>query len=124
MPYLTDAETATAFGKLNPNKYGVLPVLVILENETGKALRLDLTAEFVTADNKHVSALSPDEVQHLGGVTKPPRIGGGTPLADAFSDAREEGSAECLGDRRARVCGEDVAGGRAGLRLFLFQCRT
>ena len=39
VPYLTDAETATAFGKLNPNKYGVLPVLVILENETGKALR-------------------------------------------------------------------------------------
>ena len=42
VPYLTDAETATAFGKLNPNKYGVLPVLVILENETGKALRLGL----------------------------------------------------------------------------------
>ena len=80
VPYLSDAETATAFGKLNPNKYGVLPVLVILENETGKALRLDLTAEFVTADNKHVTALSVDEVQHLRGVTKPPRIAGGKPF--------------------------------------------
>ncbi len=72
---MSDVETATAFGKLNPNKYGVLPVLVILENETGKALRLDLTAEFVTADNKHVTALSVDEVQHLRGVTKPPKLG-------------------------------------------------
>src|SRR5579862_4118864 len=52
VPFLTDAETATAFGKVNPNKHGILPVLVILENGTGKALRLDLTAEFVTADNK------------------------------------------------------------------------
>src|SRR6202790_5280470 len=84
VPYLTDAETATAFGKLNPNKYGVLPVLVILENETGKALRLDLTAEFVTADNKHVSALSVEEVQHLRGVSKPPKIGATPPLPIPF----------------------------------------
>src|SRR6202030_627843 len=65
VPYMTDEQTRAAFDKVNPNKYGVLPVLVILENGTGKALRLDLTAEFVTADNKHVSALSVDEVQHL-----------------------------------------------------------
>ena len=81
---MTDEETATAFGKLNPNKYGVLPVLVILENETGKALRLDLAAEFETADNKHVRALSVDEVQHLRGVTKPPKIAGGKPLPIPF----------------------------------------
>ena len=91
VPYLTDAETATAFGKLNPNKYGVLPVLVILENETGKALRLGLKAEFVTADNKHVNALSPDEVQHLGGVIKPPKISGNTPLPLPFPTRVKKG---------------------------------
>lgn len=79
-PYITDAETATAFGKLNPNKYGVLPVLVILENETGKALRLGLRAEFVTADGKHVSAIPPDDVQRLGAATRAPKIGGSSPL--------------------------------------------
>jgi hypothetical protein len=76
VPYVTDAETAAAFGKLNPNKYGVLPVLVILENETGKALRLDLRAEFVSADGKHVIAVPPDDVQRQSAVTKAPRIGG------------------------------------------------
>jgi len=91
VPYLSDAETATAFGKLNPNKYGVLPVLVILENETGKALRLDLTAEFETADNKHVRALSVDEVQHLRGVTKPPKITGGKPLPIPFPTRAKSG---------------------------------
>jgi hypothetical protein len=80
VPYVTDAETATAFGKLNPNKYGILPVLVILENGTGKALRLNLRAEFVTADGKHVIALTPDDVQHLNGGAKAPRIGGGPRL--------------------------------------------
>ena len=38
VPFITEAETSTAFGKLNPNKHGILPVLVILENGTGKAL--------------------------------------------------------------------------------------
>ena len=80
VPYLTDAETSTVFGKLNPNKYGILPVLVILENGTGKALRLNLRTEFVTADGKHVIALTPDDVQHLNGAAKAPRIGGGPRL--------------------------------------------
>jgi hypothetical protein len=91
VPYLTDTETATAFGKLNPNKYGILPVLVILENQTGKTLRLDLTAEFVTADNRHVGALSVDDVQHLGGFNKPPRIGGSSPLPLPFPTKSKKG---------------------------------
>lgn len=80
VPYLTDAETSTVFGKLNPNKYEVLPVLVILENGTGKALRLNLRAEFVTADGKHVIAIPPEDVQHLNGGTKAPRMPGTNPL--------------------------------------------
>src|ERR1700735_4071454 len=31
----------TAFGKLNPNQYGVLPVLVIIQNDTDQALKLE-----------------------------------------------------------------------------------
>jgi hypothetical protein len=80
VPFLTDAETSTAFGKLNPNKYGILPVLVILENGTGKALRLNLNAAFVTADGKHLDAMAPDDVQRLRAVTKAPRIGGSNPF--------------------------------------------
>jgi len=80
VPFLTDAETSTAFGKLNPNKYGILPVLVILENGTGKALRLNLNAAFVAANGKHLDAMPPDDVQRLGAVTKAPRIGGSNPF--------------------------------------------
>ena len=80
VPFLTDAETSAAFGKLNPNKYGILPVLVILENGTGKALRLDLNPAFVTANGKHLVAMAPDDVQRLRAVTKAPRIGGSNPF--------------------------------------------
>lgn len=37
----SDEETRTAFGKLNPNEYGVLPVLLIFENTGGQTLLLD-----------------------------------------------------------------------------------
>ena len=80
-PFLTDANTATAFDKVNPNRYGVLPVLVILENGTGKALRLNLRAEYITADGKHIEATPPEDVQRVGLVPKAPRVGpGASPL--------------------------------------------
>lgn len=80
VPFVTDAETSAAFDKLNPNKYGVLPVLVLLENGTGKALRLNLKAEFVTADGRHLDAAPPDYVRTLGSSPKAPRVGGASPL--------------------------------------------
>ena len=80
VPFLADEQTTAAFGKLNPNKYGVLPVLVILQNETGKTIRLDLQAEFVDAQNHHAEAMPAEDVQRLGAVTKRPRIGSTNPL--------------------------------------------
>ena len=74
VPFLTDEETRPAFEKLNPNKHGVLPVLVVLENGTGKALRLNLKAEFVNASGQHVSATPGDDVIYLEGIKTPPKI--------------------------------------------------
>jgi hypothetical protein len=74
VPYVTDDETQPAFDKLNPNKYFVLPILVVMQNGTGKALRLDLKAEYVTADGQHIPATPADDVIYLDAVTKPPKI--------------------------------------------------
>ncbi len=62
---------------MNPTRYGVLPVLVIMENGTGKALRLNLRAEYITANNKHIVATPPEDVERVGLVAKAPRIGPG-----------------------------------------------
>src|ERR1035441_5711200 len=40
-PYVTIDKVALAFGKLNPNQYGILPVLVVIQNDSDKAIRLD-----------------------------------------------------------------------------------
>src|SRR5215475_12206935 len=67
IPYVTDDQTRAAFDKLNPNKYGVLPILVVMDNGTGKALRLELKAEFVTAGGQHVEATPADDVIYIDG---------------------------------------------------------
>src|SRR5580692_5934678 len=70
--YNTEELAHTAFGKLNPNQYGVLPVLVIIQNDTDQALKLEhLTVEYTGVDGRRVEATPADEVQTLGGTERP-----------------------------------------------------
>lgn len=69
--------TAQAFGKrADLLKYGVLPVLVVIENRREKSLDLkDLQISLVGTDGRHVSSVDPEEVAYLGteGRRKPPK---------------------------------------------------
>jgi hypothetical protein len=77
VPYDTEELAHTAFGKLNPNQYGVLPVLVIIQNDTDQALKLDHPdAEYTGVDGQRVEATPAGEVQTLGGAERP-----GVPVA-------------------------------------------
>ena len=80
--YDSDELAHTAFGKLNPYQYGVLPVLVIIQNDTGQAIRLEnLTVEFIDAAERHVEATPASEVQYLsGGPQRPSPTPSGSPL--------------------------------------------
>ena len=70
--YDTEELAHTAFGKLNPNQYGVLPVLVIIQNDTDQALKLEhLDEEYTGIDGHRVEATPADEVQTLGGAGRP-----------------------------------------------------
>jgi hypothetical protein len=78
--YDTEELAHTAFGKLDPNQYGVLPVLVIIQNDTDQAMKLDhLEVEYTTVDGRHVEATPPYDVQTLGGGRRP-SMPNGTPL--------------------------------------------
>ncbi len=79
VPYLSDEQVKAAFGK-DPNKYGVLPVLVVIENNTGKALKLNLEADFVGGEGKHEEATPPSDVTFVGGSGKPPKLPGTSPF--------------------------------------------
>jgi hypothetical protein len=78
VPYHTSQQTSTAFGKVNPNQYGILPVLLLIENGTGKTIRANIEAEFVDLSNRHVEAMPASDVVLFQGVQKVPKIPGTT----------------------------------------------
>jgi hypothetical protein len=81
-PYVSPDKAKTAFGKLDPYQYGILPVLVVIQNDSGKAIRLDgLKAEYVGPNRDRVDATPAKDVRYLRGPDRPGVITGpgGTP---------------------------------------------
>jgi hypothetical protein len=91
IPYITAEQAASAFGKLNPYERGILPVLVIIENGSGKALRLDLKTQFVDPDNHHLDAIPPEDLIYYQGVKKPPTLGPTTSLPIPLPRSKKKG---------------------------------
>lgn len=91
VPYLTAEQAASAFGKVNPYERGILPVLVIVQNGTGKALRMDLTAQFVDPDNHHLDAIPPEDVITYQAIKKPPSISPPTSLPIPLPRSKKKG---------------------------------
>lgn len=76
----TDDQARPAFGKLNPNKYGVLPILVVIQNDSNQAIRTDnLRVDYVAPDGSHVEATPPQDVRFLEGPKKPSSVPGPNP---------------------------------------------
>jgi hypothetical protein len=68
----SDAETEPAFGKVNPYKYGVLPVLVVVQNDSKQSVALDrIKVEFVLPDGDRVEATPAADVKSLSGPDRP-----------------------------------------------------
>jgi hypothetical protein len=91
VPYVTEEQAKSAFGKVNPYEHGILPVLVIIENGSGRALRLDLKVQFVDPDNRHLDAFPADDVIYYQGVKKPPHIGPSTSLPIPLPRSNKKG---------------------------------
>jgi hypothetical protein len=68
VPYTREDEVKAAFGKANPYKYGILPVLVVIKNDTRKALRLNLKSQLVDEQNNQVDAMKPGDVRLVDGA--------------------------------------------------------
>lgn len=72
VPYNTTEKMKSAFGKVNLMDYGVLPVLVVMKNETGKALNLSqMEVSYVTPTRREVAATPSDEVRFLDSPQRP-----------------------------------------------------
>lgn len=75
---------ADAFGKKTDLlKYGVLPVLIVVENQRDKSIDLrNMEVSLVASDGRHVTAISPEEISYLAknGRRRPKGPGEGIPL--------------------------------------------
>jgi hypothetical protein len=76
-PYASGEKLKSAFGKLDPNEYGVLPVLVVIQNDTGKSIRLDrFKASYTAPGGKRIEATPASEVKFAAPTQRPEK----TPL--------------------------------------------
>ena len=65
----------TAFGKLNPYQYGVMPVLVVIQNDSGKTIEVDhIKVDYVVPDGSHVDATPASDVRYLRGPSRPEQV--------------------------------------------------
>ena len=75
IPYTTEEQVHSAFGKLDPNKYGILPVLIVIHNESDQTLRLDsLRLEYITPSRTHIDPTPAKDVPYVSGNIKQPKI--------------------------------------------------
>jgi hypothetical protein len=90
MPYHTADQTREVFGKVNPYEHGVLPVLLIIQNDSGKTIKLDtMELEYITPERSHVEATPAKDVPYLEGP-KRPNVGGG-PLPVPLPRSKKRG---------------------------------
>ena len=78
-PYQTPEKEKTVFGKLDLYQYGVLPVLVVIQNDGSQAIRLEgLKVEYLGPTGNHVEATPAGDVRYLQGPNTPPVVPGPT----------------------------------------------
>ena len=121
VPYVSDDQARLAFGKVNPNKYGVLPVLVMIENGTGKALRLDLEAEYIDPGGRHVEATPASDVLYIGSNVKAPRMPGTTPYPNPFPHGPKKGPLNTSEIETRAFSAKMLPGGESAFGFFYFQ---
>jgi hypothetical protein len=78
-PYVMGDKVKVAFGKVDPYQYGVLPVLVVIENDSDASIRLEgLQAEYVGPNGDRVQATAAKDVRYSVGPNRPTVMAGPT----------------------------------------------
>lgn len=70
--FITDDQASTAFGKLNPWRYNILPVLVVIRNDSPNAVRVDkMHLEYVLPDRSRADTIAAADVKYSHGPDRP-----------------------------------------------------
>ena len=72
----TEEQARPAFGKVNPYRYGALPVLVVIRNDGKDAVSLDrMRVEYVGPDHQKISDTPANELRYLQRLRSPDSSG-------------------------------------------------
>jgi hypothetical protein len=70
--FITDEQAKEAFGKLNPWRYNILPVLVVIQNSSPSALDVSkMHLQYELPDRSKVDATSAADVKYSQGPNRP-----------------------------------------------------
>jgi hypothetical protein len=76
-PYTNAEKLKVAFGKLDPNEHGVLPLLLVIQNDTERTVRLSgMKVEYVGPNRERVEATPAKEIRYLQPPQRPNMIPG------------------------------------------------
>lgn len=71
-PVGTRAEAKRIFGKADPRKHGLLPILVVMQNDSGKVLNLErMRVEYIRPDRRRIHPVPAEDLPFLEGAKKP-----------------------------------------------------
>jgi hypothetical protein len=77
MPYFHDEDTKPVFGKHNPYTYGVLPVLVVIQNDSPKTIKVQsLQAVWEGPNGDKAEATPAKDVRYLNAPSRPNALPG------------------------------------------------
>jgi hypothetical protein len=78
-PAETDEQTTEPFGKVNPYRYGVLPVLIVIQNDGSDAIRVDrMRFAYTLPDHTKVEATPAQDLRFIHGARTPKGLPGPT----------------------------------------------
>jgi hypothetical protein len=70
--YNHESEAKTAFGKVHPYEHGILPVLVVMRNDSKKTIRLaDMLAQYVRGGRDKIEAVPASDVKYTQAPRRP-----------------------------------------------------
>ena len=70
-PFDTADDAHTAFGKLDPNAHGVLPVLVVIQNDSAESIRLDQMKVEYNSKTLKMEPIPAKDVRYVTGGKRP-----------------------------------------------------
>lgn len=120
-PYVEGEKVKAAFGKLNPYEWGVLPVLVVIQNNGTEAVRLDpVDAVYNGPNGDKVNATPASDVKYLNGPRRPSVVPGGPPIANKIGRHKKNPLAAWEVEGRA-FAAKMLPAGQTASGFFYFQ---